>query len=266
MPNHAPLESRPPLIAALLRPDAYPHPVSEPIRLAETHISWVVLTGELAYKIKKPVSLAFLDYSTVDRRLAFCAEELRLNRRHAPGLYLGVSRITGSPAAPTVDGPGEPIEHAVRMRQFAARDELPSLLAADAVTADEVAELGGDVARLHAAAMPTPVDAAWGRAATVERITVDNFAELRRLPEGIECRDALQSIESGLLDSRQVRTALLERRHAAVPHEARAEAAVDQAGSVAQRDLSAATIASLVASGSKRAMFSATVPANKATS
>ena len=99
------------LIAGLLRPAAYPHPVHEPIRVAETHISWVLLTGEFAYKVKKPIRLSFLDYSTLDRRRALCEEELRLNRRLAPDLYLGVSTICGPTAAPRVDGGGEAVEY-----------------------------------------------------------------------------------------------------------------------------------------------------------
>jgi aminoglycoside phosphotransferase family enzyme len=75
-------------------------------QLIETHISWVLLGADTAWKIKKPVQLPFLDYSTLDSRRRFCEEELRLNRRLAPSLYLGVTRITGSRRAPALDGPG----------------------------------------------------------------------------------------------------------------------------------------------------------------
>ena len=84
----------------------------------ETHISWVLLAGELAFKVKKPVRLAFVDYSTLESRRHFCEEELRLNHRLAPTLYLGVARITGSPQAPVLDGEGPAIDYAVRMRRF----------------------------------------------------------------------------------------------------------------------------------------------------
>jgi hypothetical protein len=171
------------LVAALQRPDAYPHAVSEPIRVAETHISWVLLTGEVAYKIKKPVKLSFLDYSTLERRRLFCEEELRLNRRLAPALYLGVSVIGGAAGSPRIDGGGPPLEYAVRMRQFAAIDELSALLEARAVTPDDVAVLGTGIARFHAAAAPAPSDSAYGRPETVHRVTMDNFSELRALKE-----------------------------------------------------------------------------------
>ena len=152
------------LIAGLLRPAAYPHPVHEPIRVAETHISWVLLTGEFAYKVKKPIRLSFLDYSTLERRRALCEEELRLNRRLAPDLYLGVSTICGPAAAPRVDGGGAPVEYAVRMRQFAPQDELAALLEADAVTAADLAQLGEAIARFHVAATVAPAESDFGTA------------------------------------------------------------------------------------------------------
>ena len=75
-------------------------------QVIETHISWVLLTRDLAYKIKKPVRLPFVDYGTLEARRGFCEEEVRLNRRLAPSLYLGVSRITGTHRLPEIDGPG----------------------------------------------------------------------------------------------------------------------------------------------------------------
>src|SRR5688500_8157970 len=77
----------PPLIRALLRPEAYPHPTG-PVQLRETHLSWVLLAGNFAYKVKKPVTLGFADFSTRERRTAACADEIRLNRRLCPGVYL----------------------------------------------------------------------------------------------------------------------------------------------------------------------------------
>jgi aminoglycoside phosphotransferase family enzyme/predicted kinase len=87
-------------------------------RVIETHISWVLLMEGFAYKLKKPVRLPFLDYSTIALRRHFCGEEVRLNRRLAPSLYLGVSRVTGTPEAPDLDGAGATLDYAVRMRRF----------------------------------------------------------------------------------------------------------------------------------------------------
>ncbi|RZI90561.1 MAG: hypothetical protein EOP15_04180, partial [Pseudomonas sp.] len=103
------------LISALQNPALYPHPVSG-FQLIETHISWVLLTGEYAYKIKKPMNFGFLDFTGLDQREHFCNEELRLNQRLTDDLYLDVLPITGSAEAPQLGGEGAPIEFALRMR------------------------------------------------------------------------------------------------------------------------------------------------------
>jgi aminoglycoside phosphotransferase family enzyme/predicted kinase len=205
-------EGRPTLIAGLLRPDAYPHAVSEPVRLVETHISWVLLTGGYAYKIKKPLRLKFLDYSTLERRRALCEEELRLNSRHAPGLYVGVSVITGPVESPRVDGEGPAVEYAVRMRQFDAGQELGALVAAGAVDAGELAALGGDVAALHERASRAPRGSTFGQPHTVRRVTLDNFAELRRLPECAREHGSLVRLEAGITDLFERRRSLIQER------------------------------------------------------
>jgi UDP-N-acetylmuramate dehydrogenase len=94
-----------PLLASLLRPEAYDHPVG-PIGLIETHISWVLLTGSFAYKVKKPVNLGFVDFDTLEKRHQACLEEVRLNRRLAPALYLEVVAIQGPAERARVLGSG----------------------------------------------------------------------------------------------------------------------------------------------------------------
>lgn len=115
------------LISSLLSAEIYPHPVND-LQLIETHISWVILTGPYAYKIKKPVNLGFLDFSSLEQRKLYCEEELRLNKRTAPSIYLGVVPITGSTTQPQLDGNGEAIEYAVKMRQFPQDAQLDHLL------------------------------------------------------------------------------------------------------------------------------------------
>ncbi|MCW8845832.1 MAG: hypothetical protein OQK99_08355, partial [Gammaproteobacteria bacterium] len=92
--------------------------------LLETHISWIILAGSYAYKIKKPVNFGFLDFSSLESREWFCHEEIRLNRRLAPDLYLNVVSITGSDSGPQLNGDGEVLEHAVRMRRFPQSAQL----------------------------------------------------------------------------------------------------------------------------------------------
>ena len=133
----------------LLRADAFPHNV-ERLELRETHTSWVVLTGTVAYKIKKPLQLEFIDSSTLERRRFLCSEELRLNRRLAPELYLDVVAITQVSGRLSVGGDGEAVEYAVRMRQFDSSRELLALLADDQVTLEEIVALADLLADFHA--------------------------------------------------------------------------------------------------------------------
>src|ERR1700693_1144555 len=100
------------VVAGLRDPVCYPH-APETVELIETHISWVFLAGDHAYKIKKPVNLEFLDFSTLEARRFYCEEELRLNRRTAPRLYLEVAAIGGDP--PAIGPCGAPVEYAVKM-------------------------------------------------------------------------------------------------------------------------------------------------------
>ncbi|SCK58278.1 hypothetical protein VAR608DRAFT_6211 [Variovorax sp. HW608] len=121
-------------------------------RVIETHISWILLTPAHAYKLKKPVRLAFLDYATLRKRRHFCHEEVRVNRRTAPSLYLGVARITGNPSAPEIDGAGPVLDYAVHMRRFADGALFSERLAAGTLTARDVDELAAMLAAAHAAA------------------------------------------------------------------------------------------------------------------
>jgi hypothetical protein len=105
------------LIAALRAPVRYPHAV-EQVELLQTHISCILLAGDYAYKIKKALNLGFLDFSTLAARRHYCEEELHLNRRTAPGLYLEVIAIGGSESAPRPRRRRAAIEYALKMRRF----------------------------------------------------------------------------------------------------------------------------------------------------
>ncbi|MEO8805535.1 MAG: AAA family ATPase [Burkholderiaceae bacterium] len=122
----------------------------------ETHISWILLTELLAYKLKKPVQLPFVDFSTLALRKHFCEEELRLNRRLAPSLYLGVVPVCGSAQAPQLNGPGEPIDYAVCMRRFAPGALLSERLAAGELLPQHLEGLARTVAAFHQHASIAP--------------------------------------------------------------------------------------------------------------
>src|SRR5437870_9116635 len=105
------------LIQALSEPSAYPHAVDE-VEVRHTHISVVFLAGNHAYKIKKPVELGFLDFSTLEKRRHFCTEEVRLNRRLAPKVYLGVVPVVRNGTKVRMDDRGEVVEWAVKMERL----------------------------------------------------------------------------------------------------------------------------------------------------
>lgn len=129
-------------------PECYPHPVDQ-VQLVETHISWILLTGRYAYKIKKPVKFSFVDFSTLEKRRWFCDEEVRLNRRLAPEVYLGVVSLTGSPSAPQIDGSGLPFEFAVKMKQFSSASEIHSILKSKEIAEPFIHELAENIAQFH---------------------------------------------------------------------------------------------------------------------
>jgi len=165
------------LPAALQRPQCYPHPVHQ-VRLLETHISWVLLTGDYAYKIKKPVNLGFLDFSTLGMRGHYCEEELRLNRRLAPDLYLEVVTVRGSPEAPHIGGEGPLLDYAVKMREF-PQDALASrLLERSQFAAGEIDALAVLIANFHAAAAPARAAERFGAPETVYTAALQNFEQI----------------------------------------------------------------------------------------
>jgi aminoglycoside phosphotransferase family enzyme/predicted kinase len=133
-------------------------------QLVETHISWVLLAGDDAYKIKKPVRLSFVDYSSLAARRHFCEEELRLNRRLAPSLYLDVAAITGSAGHPQLGGSGAAIEYAVHMRRFPQGCLFSEMLDRGALGPQPVDALAGRLAAFHAAVSRDVPDPAFGSA------------------------------------------------------------------------------------------------------
>jgi aminoglycoside phosphotransferase family enzyme/predicted kinase len=176
----------PPLIHTLLtNPACYDHEVGQ-MQLVETHISWVLLTGKIAYKIKKPVDLGFLDFSTLTRRKQACADEVRLNRRLAAEMYLGVVVITGNPCAPHINGPdmndrdiklrGTPIEYAVEMRQFPVDATLDSLDERGELGTVQIDMLAKRLARFHLNECPSaPANSAWGEPEAIAKPAAENF-------------------------------------------------------------------------------------------
>lgn len=159
------------LVELLTDPAAYDDPPGK-IRVVETHISWVVLTDRYAYKIKKALVLDFLDFGDLERRRYYCDEEIRLNRKWAPEIYIDVVAITGDATRVKVDGEGKAIEFAVRMHRFDESLRLDRQLAIGRLNADDMRQLGAAVASRHSGAQRAD-------AGTRDRVVTMTIAQVR---------------------------------------------------------------------------------------
>jgi uncharacterized protein len=164
------------LIQALSEPSAYPHPVSG-VEVRHTHVSVVFLAGNYAYKIKKPVELGFLDFSTLEKRRHFCTEEVRLNRRLAPSVYLGVVPVARHGPKVEMEAQGEVVEWAVKMERLPEAATLQSRLATSEADPEVVEALGRKVACFHAHAEAGEHISLFGRFDSVARNARENFEQ-----------------------------------------------------------------------------------------
>ncbi len=167
-------------IDSLRNPAAFPHDVTS-IEVLETHISWVVLAGSFAYKIKKPVNLGFCDFTSLADRHFYCEEELRLNRRLAPELYLDVLPIGGTEDAPRIAGSGPPLEWCVRMRQFDQDRLLNRLIDQGSLQPRQIDALARQVAEFHARIPVAEDDGPFGTPTAVAEPIRANFSHLDQL-------------------------------------------------------------------------------------
>jgi aminoglycoside phosphotransferase family enzyme/predicted kinase len=173
MVNNAALDSSLNIIKALSEVNA--------CSIVETHISWVLIIGSYAYKIKKPVNFGFLDFSTLEKRCFYCNEELRLNRRLAAELYLDVVPITGTPDHPQIGGNGAAIEYAVKMVKFPAGQLLSERSGRKQLDADEIDQLAELVAGFHETIERANENSPYGNNVDINHWFVDNFAHIRTL-------------------------------------------------------------------------------------
>ena len=167
---------------------------SVPVDLVETHISWVLLTGATAYKIKKAVDLGFVDFTTLPRRRFFCEEELRLNRRLAPTIYLDVVAIMGTIEHPVPGGSGPPLEYAVKMREFPQTALASHVLARRELTAAHIDALAADIAAFHSCVAVARADSAFGMPGDIREIALQNFDAPRASAEDATERADLDAL------------------------------------------------------------------------
>ncbi len=182
------------LVDALQDPALYDHPVSQ-FEVIETHISWVLLTGDYVYKIKKPVDFGFLDFSTLEKRHHFCREELRLNQRLAPELYLDVIAIGGSVDAPVLGDKSSSIEYAVKMRQFDEASRLDHLLTEGKLTESHIDQLADELATFHQSTAVADKTKPYGDPEIVYHFIDENFQQIRPLLDPAKHQNQLELLD-----------------------------------------------------------------------
>ncbi len=168
----------PPLIAALLDPRAWPERPSE-VKLRQTHISYLFFTPDFVYKIKKPVDFVFLDFTTLEKRKFFCDEEVHLNRRLAPSIYLGVVGIAAPERSPFVGVGGEAVEYAVKMTRLPEESILERALSSGEVKKDVIIRIAHVIAEFHKRAPTSPYISSFGSLETIKKNTDENFIQTK---------------------------------------------------------------------------------------
>ncbi len=167
----------PALIQEMMQPGFYPHPVKEPIQLMQTHVSYVFLTGDYAYKVKKPVNFGFLDFSTLEARQHFCLEEIQMNQQNAPEIYLEVLPITQSDDQFELGGTGQTVEYVLKMREFPQDDLFISMFEQGRLTEAHMEELGRIVAQFHAKAQTNDYIRRFGEVSKVRQAIDENYEQ-----------------------------------------------------------------------------------------
>jgi hypothetical protein len=170
----------PTFIEQMMQPGFYPHPVIEPIQLIQTHVSYVFLTGDYAYKVKKPVNFGFLDFSTLEAREHFCSEELRMNQPNAPEIYLEVLPITQTGDKFVLGGSSEPVEYVLKMCQFPQEALFIEMFEQGKLTEAHMEELGRVVAQFHAKAQTNDYIRSFGEVPKIREAIDENYQQTEK--------------------------------------------------------------------------------------
>ncbi len=169
----------PELVQALLDPKAYPAP-PQGVDMVQTQMSFVFLTDNYVYKVKKPVNLGFLDYTTLDKRQFYCQREVKLNRRLCPNVYLGVVPITKVKGDIFIEGQGEAIEYAVKMRRLPQQAMMNVLLAQNEVSPEMVSRVAQKLVEFHHRAETNASISTFGDLDTITQNTEENFIQTEK--------------------------------------------------------------------------------------
>ena len=203
----------PDYIQALLDPAAYPHPVDR-VELVQTHISFVLLAGEFVYKFKKEVDFGFLDFSTLEKRKTCCEQELILNRRLSPDIYLGLVRVTTDGNSLVLDGEGEAVEYGVKMVRMPEERMMSRIIERGELGRGHILSLVDVLVPFYERAERSPEIDRYGTAEAVAVNVLENFDQTRDFIGGgalsQEQFDRISSYARSFLDREELFTARIE--------------------------------------------------------
>ena len=203
----------PSLKQALLNPDLYPERPDE-VRCEETHISLVFLTGRHAYKIKKPVDFGFLDFTNLERRKFFCEQEVILNRRLAPRIYLGVVPITEKDGRVFLDGPGRVVEYAVKMEQISRECLMNHLVSQNRATAQMMEAIAERLVRFYSSSPTGDYIESFADPQRLKQDTDENFEQTGKYVGATISKDVYEFIKIRTLRFMAEREGVFRRRMA----------------------------------------------------
>jgi len=169
----------PPVVEALLQPQAYPHK-TEKIKLVQTQMSFVFLTGKFVYKVKKAVNLGYLDYTTIEKRNFYCHQELKLNRRLCPNAYLDIVAINKDNDKIHINGKGETIEYATQMNQLPQEYMMDVLLRSGQLNQEMITRVAKTLVSFHENTETNPEISSFGKTEVISQNNQENFSQTER--------------------------------------------------------------------------------------
>lgn len=177
------MQNLPDYIDSLLSTDSYGHPAAD-VQLIQTHISYVLIAGEFVYKFKKPMNFGFLDFSTLDKRAHYCLQEITLNRRLCPEIYLERVTVTRAPDGYALGGDGDIVEYGVKMRRLEEKQMMGRVLAAGALTATHLDRIVDTLVPFYESAEVNDEIRSYGRTESVAVNVVENFEQTEAFVDG----------------------------------------------------------------------------------
>ncbi len=199
------------MLEAMKSPQTYDEPVDE-IKTVQTHISWIFLTGEFAYKVKKPVDFGFLDFTSLDKRKRLCKREVEINRMFSPEIYLGVVPLNVSKGKAKLNGPGDAVEYAIKMRQMPQEKLMDTLLGRNEIGTDVIARIVDKLADFYSKTQTYALPGSTGSLETVKFNWNENFRQTEPFVGKTIDRENFDLIKSKVLEFMQANRRLFDKR------------------------------------------------------